>query len=560
MIKKIRFRRLTLRALSIAITLCLGLTSTLGVFAQRRPGHPYPDSEYNGSSILPAGTTTIPEGMNLIVEMDTKLNSGTAEVSDRFLARVAIPVDSGERTLIPIGTIVEGHVTSVKKAKWGHRSGELGITFDYLRLSDGKILPLRARLVSGRKRVDEEGQLKPGGTGKRDALIAGGGAVAGAGVGVLTTATVLAGTGVGAAAGLTAILIMKGSNVDIQRGERFRLELVQPLNVYRGYYGNYYGTSLASRRRLINRPIPLRDNYYPGGGTEYPGLRSDQNEIRTPWSRVSIHDFRATRGRDGILRVVVTSETPSTGWRIYTYHEIQSRDTLDVRLMGIPPSQYGVRQISYPTAPVICVEDPGSEIRHIIIHGQNGERAMTIGQGEASGRIDTYSRSGASRSFSSRYPSEAYPPERTTPRRRSSDSFDRPSDYNRPSVSSGNSSSLARQTTNQIENLRSNYAANVGLYILRDGTAESNGSGHRTTESEKRLFDDLTNLLDSSRSMISNTSSSRQRYGQQLQTDTQNAQRSWDRVKSTGVITQDLDRQWQNILGNLRTMVDTSAR
>ena len=85
------------------------------------------------------------------------------------------------------------------------------------------------------------------------------------------------------------------------------------------------------------------------------------------WARVPVSDVRAERDRDGLLRVLVTAETSTPGWRIYTNHQIQSRDTLDVRLMGIPPSQYGSRQTSRPTAAPIF-EDPDGEYPHIVVH------------------------------------------------------------------------------------------------------------------------------------------------------------------------------------------------
>src|SRR5262245_54475744 len=225
-------KRSALAALTAVILLCVGFASTTQVFAQRRFGRPPSGREFEGTPILAAGTTVIPDGTILVVEMDMKLNSGTAQVSDRFLARIASPVvDASGRTLLQSGTIVEGHVVSVKKAKWGHRSGELGLAFDYVEVGYGRRLPLRATLISGSNPIDEEGDLKAKSSTKRDVLVTTGGAVAGAGVGMVTGASILVGGGAGAAAGLTAVLIMKGKNVDIDPGERFKLQLVQPLSL-----------------------------------------------------------------------------------------------------------------------------------------------------------------------------------------------------------------------------------------------------------------------------------------------------------------------------------------
>lgn len=549
--------------LAAIIVLCVGVASTTQVFAQRRLGRPPSGHQLEGTPILAAGTTVIPDGTVLIIELDTKLNSGTAQVSDRFLARVATPVvDAGGRTLLHSGTIIEGHVASVKKAKWAHRSGELGLSFDYIELEDGRKIPLRATLISGEGNpVDEEGDLKAKSSTKRDALITTGGAVAGAGVGMVTGASILAGGGVGAAAGLTAVLIMKGKNVDVDPGERFNLQLVQPLSIIpAGYYDNYSerragtGTARIRRTKQITKPIPLQPRRVskpsPSARLEPSG---DPNSIRTQWSRVPVYDVRAERDREGLLRVLVTAETPSTGWRIYTNHEIQPRDTMDIRLMGIPPAQYGAKQNSHPSASAIRVEDRNSEIRRIIVRGRDGDRYLTIGQGTTSARIDSSSRPAQSG------PRPATPrPIRPSPRPRPG-----PSDgsFGEPPPSTGNLSSLATQTANDVENLRSNYAAAIGLWINSDGTVESL-EGRKTTATERQLYDTLSYLLTSAKALATPSlgAYNRQRAGQQLRNDTQTAQQMWQNVKSNGIISQDIDRQWVNTLSKLRALSSAALR
>ncbi|HEV2667395.1 MAG TPA: hypothetical protein VG324_20935 [Blastocatellia bacterium] len=549
--------RSALAALAAVILLCVGFASTTQVFAQRRLGRPPAGRQLEGTPILAAGTNVIPDGTVLIVEMDTKLNSGTAQVSDRFLARLATPVvDAGGRTLLQTGTIIEGHVVSVKKARWAHRSGELGLSFDYVEFGDGRKIPLRATLISGSNPIDEEGDLRAKSSARRDVLVTTGGAVAGAGVGMVTGASLLVGGGAGAAAGLTAVLIMKGKNVDIDPGERFNLQLVQPMSLTSGYYGDIYrqGVGTGSRRR-ITRPIPLSrtQTSTPPGGF----IPEDPNSIRTQWSRVPVYDARAERGGDGLLRVLVTAETSTSGWRIYTNHQVQPPGTMDVRLMGIPPSQYGVRRTSHPSAPAICVEDRNSEIRRIIVRGLNGARYLTIGQGVASAKAEAYSRPAPSN------PQPYYPPISQTPRPRPPAGPSDGSYGNFPPAASstGNLSSLAQQTTYQLELLRSNYAAAVGLWMNNDGTADSLGP-RRTTPNERQLYDTLTYLLTPARALAAPSSGAynRQRAGQQLQADTQTAQQMWQRVKSTGVISPELDRQWQNTLSNLRALSSAAMR
>src|SRR5262249_6097112 len=219
--KKLKSRESNLKrsapaVLVVAIMLCVAFASTTQVFAQRRLGRPPSGRQIEGTPILPAGTSVIPDGTILIIEMDSKINSGTAQVSDRFLSRISTPViDAGGRTLLQSGTIIEGHVASVKKARWGHRSGELGLSFDWVEFGDGRRIPLRGTLVSGSNPINAEGDLRAKSAAKRDVLVTTGGAVAGAGIGLVPGARIFDGCRARAGLGLTLILAMKGKDVDI---------------------------------------------------------------------------------------------------------------------------------------------------------------------------------------------------------------------------------------------------------------------------------------------------------------------------------------------------------
>jgi hypothetical protein len=539
-----------------AILLCVVLASTTRVFAQRRLNRPPSGRELEGTPILAAGTSVVPEGTVLIVEMDSRLDSGTAQPSDRFLARIATPViDGNGRTLLPEGALIEGHVTSVKKAKWRHRSGELGLSFDHIEFGDGRRLLLRGTLVSGNNRIDEEGNLKAGSATKRDILISSGGAVAGAGVGMVTGASILAGTGVGAAAGLTVALLMKGKDVVIDPGDRFNLQLVQPLYLTSSWtsssgFGQRSGTTSRSRAPVRLQPsTPSRINQPGSAGSLSPG----SNTIRTVAGPVAIHDVRAERDRDGYLRVLVTAETPTNGWRIYTHYEIQPRDTLDIRLRGVPPSTQGTRVVSHPSAPTIMVQDRNGDIRRIIVRGSNGDRYLTIGPGSGSARNDSYQ-----------------PISRPTP---SSPQTDRPRPGSGPSdgsfgnitipPSTGGSalSSLATQVANQIETFRANYAADIGVWMNRDGTIDEIGE-RRPSAAQRQLLDTLGYMLNSARALAAPALDpyAKQQSRQRLQDDNQVAQQTWQRARSSGSFTQERERQWQSLQNNVRALIDAASR
>ena len=531
----------TVRAALVGLVLvCVSLASTIQIFAQRA-GRPPQRRQLEGTPILPAGTAAIPDGTILVIEMDTKINSGSAQVSDQFYARIAKPViDAGGRTLLQSGTMVVGHVTSVKRAKWGHRSGELGLQFDWIELGDRRI-PIRGTLVSGSNPIDGEGDLRAKSAAKRDVLVTTGGAVAGAGVGMVTGASLLLGGGAGAAAGLTLVLAMKGKNVDIDPGEQFNLQLVQPMSLT----GQRYG--LGSSR--ITTPIPLQSRGSGGTGAIRPSLIPGQGptgDLRTQWSRVPIYDVQASRDRDGLLQVRVRAETPTEGWRIYTNHQIQPRDTLDIRIMGIPPSQYGVRRVSRPEAAPICIEDRNSDIRRIIVRGTN-ERHLAISAGAITAQPD--------RPYSSNQP--PYQPT-DRPRPGPSDGSATGIPYGGPITSNTQISQLAREAANQIQTLRFNYAAQFGQEV-NTSDQTNRPLTRRLTPTEQQMYDTLRSLENSAKSLPG--SFNRQRAGQQLRVDTQNATQLWESVRSsTGFITSELNLQWQNVRNSLLALSDIASR
>ncbi len=557
------------------ILLCLVVVSATQVFAQTRMGRPPSGRELEGTAILPAGAQAILEGTVLIVEMDTRIDSGNARVSDRFSARIATPVvDANGRTLLPAGARIEGHITNVNKAKWRHRSGEVGLSFDYIAMGDGRQIPIRGTLVSATRRIDDEGNLRAGSSTRRDILITTGSAATGAGIGAAVGGGALVGGGIGAAAGLTFALLMKGKNVVINPGDRFNLQLAQTLSLSGYDSGRSRG---GAGQGQITRPVPLqprsrtgvstpRPSLTPGPPSRAPGSGSpdDPTTVRTASGRVPVYDIRAERGGDGYVRAQVTSETQTAGWRIYTHHELRG-DTLEIRVWGIPPSSYGVRQLSRPIAPMIIVQDQNGAIRRILVHGSNGDRYLNLGFG--SGIAQTQPYQPPAQTYQP--PPQTYQPARPAPGAGPADGSSinlgipgaapSPSGATRPNGTS--LSALATQTANQIDTLRLNYAAVIGLWVNRDGTVDMLG-GRRPTANERQLFDTLSFMLGSARALGSTSISAneRQRNGQQLQADAQTAQQMWLRVRSTGILSQDLERQWQNLQTNLRLLIDAASR
>ena len=165
----------------VGLTLALvfsGLTSAFTASAQTRLRRA-PERDLETTPLVTAGAQALPAGTIIILEMETRLASNEVRVGDKFRAHVASPVaDTAGRTIIPVGILVEGHVSAVSKAKWAHRSGIIGIVFDNFRSPDGRIQPVRAALTSSdaedRKRLDDEGYIKGGNPTRRDIVFIGG--------------------------------------------------------------------------------------------------------------------------------------------------------------------------------------------------------------------------------------------------------------------------------------------------------------------------------------------------------------------------------------------------
>lgn len=166
---------------------------------------------------LQAGTT-------LRVEMDNEINSKVASVNDTFTVKIAEPIIKQETVVLPVGTIIEGRVTKVRKAAGGGRNGILEVSFQTMQLADGTKREIEGILVN---------QLKPQSTANRSALpILGGAAVGGiAGALIGSGKGALIGAGIGTGAGFGTYLFRKGKDLRIKTDERFEIKLTKTVNL-----------------------------------------------------------------------------------------------------------------------------------------------------------------------------------------------------------------------------------------------------------------------------------------------------------------------------------------
>jgi CRISPR/Cas system-associated endoribonuclease Cas2 len=161
--------------------------------------------------------TEIPVGTEFDVRLQSRLNSGTARVEDRFDTTTIVPYERNGRMLVPAGSVLRGVVNSVTPASRGvNRRGELTLVFDRFSI-DGRTYSVRATVTQALQGEADTGRVAAG---------AGVGAIIGAIVGGVRGAL----TGILIGGGGT-VAATEGNEVDLAPGTVLRVRLDAPLDV-----------------------------------------------------------------------------------------------------------------------------------------------------------------------------------------------------------------------------------------------------------------------------------------------------------------------------------------
>jgi type II secretory pathway pseudopilin PulG len=164
-----------------------------------------------------SSSAAIPVGTELDVRLQTPLNSGTAQVEDRFEATTLVDLRRDGRVLIPAGSVARGVVTAVKSAGRIDRKGSLSLAFERLTV-DGTTYQIRGTLVQA---AESEGVKAEAGK------IGAGAAVGGVLGGILggwrgSLAGILLGGG-------GTMIASEGRQVDLKPGTVLRMRFDEPL-------------------------------------------------------------------------------------------------------------------------------------------------------------------------------------------------------------------------------------------------------------------------------------------------------------------------------------------
>jgi len=230
-----------------------------------------------------------PVGGSYTVEVNTKvplalINSVSTKHSaegDRVYLETVFPVLVNGRIVVPVGSWVTGTVTQVKKPGRVKGRGELYVRFDSLTLPNGVTRDFRGRIGAldgnAKSEVDRsEGRVRSEGNKAGNARTIGEAAAAGTSVGVIAGGAaghygMGAGIGAaaGAAAGMAGVLLSRGPDAVLAKGQTVEMVLDRPISFEEGdlNFGDYRPRSSAGgpapdpanpERGLGSVPLPRR--------------------------------------------------------------------------------------------------------------------------------------------------------------------------------------------------------------------------------------------------------------------------------------------------------------
>jgi hypothetical protein len=168
------------------------------------------------------GTVELPAGTELDARLQKTLNSGTAQVEDRFEATTLVDVSVSGRVVVPAGSVLRGVVTAVEAGTRTNRTSRLTVNFDQVTVN-GRAYPIRGTVTQA-----IEGEGIKGETG-RTAAGAGVGAIIGGILGGFKGA--LAGILIG---GGGTIAATEGKEVELPQGSVLRVRIDSPVQIQAG--------------------------------------------------------------------------------------------------------------------------------------------------------------------------------------------------------------------------------------------------------------------------------------------------------------------------------------
>jgi hypothetical protein len=178
-----------------------------------------PSGSTSTSSASTRSRNEIPTGTEIDLRLSNTLNSGTAQVEDRFEGTSLVDLTVDGRVLVPAGSVFRGLVSTVEPATRTNRTARMTVTFDQMTIN-GRSYPLRGTVTQAIEGEGVKGEVGRIGTG------AGVGAIIGGILGGFKGA--LAGILIG---GGGTIAATEGKEVDLPQGSVLRMRFDSPVTV-----------------------------------------------------------------------------------------------------------------------------------------------------------------------------------------------------------------------------------------------------------------------------------------------------------------------------------------
>jgi hypothetical protein len=204
------------------------LTVLLGTLAQGpRALEPVPPEDVPPPLLLP-------EGSVIPVSLITEISTEHVEVGDGVYARTIIPMTVDNQIVIPVGTYVTGRIVNAERPGRVSGKAEMTISFQTLIYETGVTVPIYGSLGGVGGTADREGEASVEGdsTKGEDVTVVAGRSGTGAGIGAIADRSargILLGAGVGAAVGVTEILLSRGEDLVLPPGTLIEIVLDRPL-------------------------------------------------------------------------------------------------------------------------------------------------------------------------------------------------------------------------------------------------------------------------------------------------------------------------------------------
>ena len=182
---------------------------------------------------------TVPAGTQIPLKLAQGISTKSAKVGDAVYAQTVFPVAANDRIVIPAGTYVQGRISEIKRPGRVKGRAEFLMHFTTMIFHSGYtvMLPGAVENVPGsdQQRIKgPEGTIQQEGTKGKDAGTVAKTAGVGASVGSIAGRNI-AGAGIGgaagAAAGLAAVMLSRGPDINLPPGTSVLIVLERPLDL-----------------------------------------------------------------------------------------------------------------------------------------------------------------------------------------------------------------------------------------------------------------------------------------------------------------------------------------